>query len=175
MTITDSPRTCAATEAHAEQAAGRAHLIDVRTPAEYRAVHAIGATLLPLEHFAPATVAASIPAGHTTYVLCKSGGRAAQAAKQLAAIGCTSVVVSGGTDAWVAAALPVERGRAVMSLERQVRIVAGLLVVIGVGLGYAVNTNWFALAGAIGAGLTIAGLTDTCMMGMLIARMPWNR
>jgi hypothetical protein len=85
------------------------------------------------------------------------------------------VVVAGGTDAWVAAGLPVVRGKAAIALERQVRIAAGLIVLTGVVLGYTVHHYWFALSGAVGAGLAIAGITDTCMMGMLLARMPWNR
>lgn len=172
---TTAPTTCSAVEAQAQQSAGGAWLIDVRTPAEYRALHAVGAVLMPLDVFDPAAAAASAPAGRTIHLLCKSGGRAAQAAGKLAACGCPCVVVTGGTDAWAVAGLPVVRGAAVMSLERQVRIAAGLLVVIGVGLGYAVHRYWFGLSGGVGAGLVIAGLTDTCMMGMLIARMPWNR
>ncbi len=174
MTMT-TPTTCSAAEAQAQQSAGDAWLIDVRTPAEYRALHADGAVLMPLDVFDPASVAASTPAGSTIHLLCKSGGRAAMAASKLADCGCPSVIVTGGTDAWVAAGLPVVRGAAIMSLERQVRIAAGTLVVIGVGLGYVVHPYWFALSGGVGTGLTIAGLTDSCMMGMLIAKMPWNR
>mgnify|MGYP003572779105 FL=1 len=62
-----------------------------------------------------------------------------------------------------------------MSLERQVRIAAGSLVVLGVALGFAVHPGFFGLAGFVGAGLVFAGLTDTCGMGMVLARMPWNR
>lgn len=62
-----------------------------------------------------------------------------------------------------------------MSLDRQVRIAAGLLTFICVVLGFTVHPYWFGLSGFVGAGLTVAGLTDTCMMGMVIAKMPWNR
>jgi hypothetical protein len=61
-----------------------------------------------------------------------------------------------------------------MSLERQARIAAGALVFTGALLGYFVNPAWIALSGFVGAGLIFAGITDTCCMGMLIARMPWN-
>ena len=75
-----------------------------------------------------------------------------------------------------AAQIPLQQtGKAVMSLERQVRITAGSLVLLGVVLGFQVDNNFFLLSGFIGAGLMFAGITDTCMMGMLIARMPWNR
>ena len=171
----DAFAVCSPQEAQQRQGAGAAQLVDVRTPAEYRAVHAVGAEPRPLEDFDAAAVAAAVPAGATAHLLCKSGGRARQAAQRLVAAGCACAVVEGGTDAWVAAGLPVVRGRAVMSLERQVRIVAGSIVVVGVVLAFTVHPYWAALSGGIGAGLAIAGLTDTCMLGMLIARLPWNR
>jgi rhodanese-related sulfurtransferase len=167
--------TCSPAETKQRCDAGAAHLIDVRTPAEHRALHAQGVTLIPLDQFDPATVKSSIPAGKTIHLLCKSGGRAKMAAQKLADAGCPCVVVEGGTEAWAAANMPVNRGKAAMSLERQVRIVAGLLVLTGAVLGYTVHPYWIGLSGFVGAGLTFAGITDTCMMGMLLARMPWNR
>ena len=169
------PSNCLPHEAHTNFTAGAAWLIDVRTPAEYRSLHAVGATLMPLDVFDPNTAAAGAPTGSTIHLLCKSGGRATQAAQKLAAVGCPCVVVTGGTEAWAAAGLPVVRGAAAMSLERQVRIAAGLLTFTGVVLGFTVHPYWFGLSGFVGAGLTIAGLTDTCMMGMMIAKMPRNR
>lgn len=167
--------TCSPAETKQRHDAGAAHLIDVRTPAEHRALHAQGVTLMPLDQFDPAALKASVPAGKTIHLLCKSGGRAKMAAQKLADAGCPCVVVEGGTEAWAAANLPVVRGKSAMSLERQVRIVAGLLVLIGVVLGYTVHPYWIGLSGFVGAGLTFAGITDTCMMGMMIAKMPWNR
>jgi hypothetical protein len=72
------------------------------------------------------------------------------------------------------AGLPLNRWTKSMSLERQVRIAAGVLVFIGAGLGYFVNPAWIVLPAFVGAGLVFAGITDTCGMGMLIALMPWN-
>jgi hypothetical protein len=71
--------------------------------------------------------------------------------------------------------LPVVEGKKVMSLERQVRIAAGSLVLIGAAVGQFVHPGGFGLSAFIGAGLVFAGLTDTCGMGMMIAKMPWNR
>lgn len=90
---TSTPATCSPHESHTCHSAGKAWLIDVRTPAEYRALHAEGATLMPLDAFDPKAVAASIPASSTIQLLCKSGGRATQAAQKLAGIGCPCVVV----------------------------------------------------------------------------------
>jgi rhodanese-related sulfurtransferase len=167
--------TCSPAEAKQRHDAGAAHLIDVRTPAEHRGLHAEGVTLMPLDRFDAAAVQAGVPAGKSIHLLCKSGARATMAAQKLDAAGCPCTVVAGGTDAWAAADLPVVRGRTVMSLERQVRIAAGLLVLTGVVLGFAVHRYWFGLSGFVGAGLTFAGITDTCMMGMAIAKLPWNR
>ena len=83
--------------------------------------------------------------------------------------------VEGGTSAWQSAGLPVIEGKRRMSLERQVRIAAGSLVVIGAAIGQFVHPAGFGLSAFIGAGLVFAGVTDTCGMGMMIAKMPWNR
>lgn len=155
----------------------RADLIDVRTPAEFRSVHVDGARSMPLDSLDVRAVAESRPANAIgpTLVLCKSGGRAKKAWEQLAAAGHEAAVVEGGTDACVAAGLRCTRGRAVMSLERQVRIAAGALVFVGTVLGVTV-TPWFLIVpGFVGAGLVFAGVTDFCGMGLLLAKLPWNR
>ena len=110
------------------------------------------------------------------YLLCRSGARAAKAVEKLARAGFASgVVVTGGTLAWQEAGLPVERGTVkVISLERQVRIAAGSLVVIGVVLAKLVNPWFIGLSACVGAGLVFAGITDFCGMGLLLARLPWN-
>ena len=152
-------------------------LIDVRTPVEFREVHVGIARNVPLDRLNAAQVTAGRNgASRPLYVICRSGKRGAQACEQLAAAGYTNVVnVEGGTQAWDQAGLPVVRGQAAMSLERQVRIAAGSLVVVGTALGYFVHPIGFVLAAFVGAGLVFAGITDTCGMGLLLARMPWNR
>jgi rhodanese-related sulfurtransferase len=96
--------------------------------------------------------------------------------QKLEGAGFTNLVnVDGGTSAWQSAGLPVVEGKKVMSLERQVRIAAGSLVVIGVIVGQFVHPSGFGLSGFIGAGLVFSAVTNTCGMGMLIAKMPWNR
>jgi tetrahydrodipicolinate N-succinyltransferase len=85
-------------------------------------------------------------------------------------------VVEGGTELWAAAGLPTEgTGRKVISIERQVRIGAGSLVLTGLILGFLFHPAFFALSAFIGAGLVFAGITDWCGMGLLLARAPWNR
>jgi rhodanese-related sulfurtransferase len=153
-------------------------LLDVRTPAEFRQVHVPFAENWPLETFdAASAVRASQGAlDATIYVICQSGSRGANACTKLASAGLDRVVnVEGGTAAWEHAGLPVVRGKNTISLERQVRIAAGTLVLIGSALGFLVHPYFIGLAAFVGAGLTFAGITDTCGMGMLLARMPWNQ
>ena len=156
-----------------------ADVIDVRTPAEFQAVHATGAENFPLDSLDPAAVMKSRngSSGEPLYVICKSGGRSAKAREKFVqACFCSGVNVTGGTDAWDAAGFPVERsGRKVISLDRQVRIAAGSLVLIGAVLGWQVDRVWIGLSAFVGVGLVFAGLTDTCGMGMLLSKMPWNQ
>ncbi len=152
-------------------------LIDVRTPVEHRAVHLPAARLTPLDALDAQAVTQARPSGADgpCYVLCKSGARSRKAAQRLTAAGVESVVVEGGMDACAAAGLEVVRGKAAMSLERQVRIVAGTLVFVFTVLGVLVTPWLLIVPGFVGAGLVFAGVTDTCGMGMMLARMPWNR
>ena len=83
--------------------------------------------------------------------------------------------VDGGMNSWNELKYPVVKGQKVMSIERQVRIAAGFLVLMGVSLGLFVHLAFIGISAFVGAGLVFAGLTDTCGMGLLIARMPWNR
>lgn len=152
-------------------------LIDVRTPIEYREVHVSFARNVPLDQLDVAKfVQDRKDSGQPLYVICRSGSRGRQACEKFLAAGYTNVVnVDGGTQAWDQAGLPVVRGAKTMSLERQVRIAAGLLVLVGAALGAMGNPYGIGLAAFVGAGLVFAGITDTCGMGLLLARMPWNQ
>lgn len=153
-------------------------LIDVRTPVEYRELHAVPARNVPLEQLDP-TALMQARHGSTDeplYVICRSGGRGQQACERFRQAGYANVVnVEGGTLAWESCGLPVVRGKKMISLERQVRMTAGLLVCVGVLLSWLVHPAFIALSAFVGAGLVFAGVTDTCGMGLLLARMPWNR
>ncbi len=172
-----TPTTITATQLSEICRSGRPiELIDVRTPAEFREVHVTAARNVPLDRLDPGELkSARNGAVGPLYVICKSGGRAAKACEQLINAGITNVVnVEGGTAACVDAGVPVVRGKKTISLERQVRIAAGSLVLLGV-----IASFWYfpmiGLSAFVGAGLIFAGVTDTCGMGMLLARMPWNK
>jgi rhodanese-related sulfurtransferase len=148
--------------------------IDVRTSAEFRSIHAEGAVNLPMQTLELGEI--TFAKEDEIHVICQSGGRSMKVCQKLETAGFTNVVnVEGGTSAWHEAGLPVVEGKKVMSLERQVRIAAGSLVVIGAVVGQFLHPAGFGLSAFVGAGLVFAGVTDTCGMGMMIARMPWNR
>lgn len=160
------------------EAGQRIDLIDVRTPVEFREVHVATARNIPLDRLDPAAImhARNGAANEPLYVLCRSGSRGQQACQKFVQAGFTNVVnVEGGTLACIEAGLPVVRGKKAISLERQVRITAGLLVLVGAILGWLVHPVFFGLSAFIGAGLVFAGITNTCGMGMILARMPWNQ
>lgn len=154
---------------------GECQVIDVREFSEFNSERIADAQLMPLSNFEKH--AAEIDHSKPVYLMCRSGNRAKQAAEKLAAKGFTDIhVIEGGMTAWAGAALPVVKGESkVWSLERQVRFTAGLLVVIGIVLGFTVSPYLFILSGFVGAGLVLAAVTDTCGMAMMLARMPWNR
>jgi len=150
-------------------------VIDVRTPMEFAEVHVPQARSSPLDELKPSSL--QLIKTQPVYLLCRSGQRATKAAEKFAKEGFAQpIVVEGGTLAWIEANLPVTRSAMkTISLERQVRIVAGALVFVGVLLAHFVNHHFIWLAGFVGAGLVFAGITDICSMGLLLAKMPWNK
>ena len=153
-------------------------LLDVRTPVEYAEMHAHPARNVPLDSLVPKELFGSgdLSEDQAVYLLCRTGGRAKKAAEKFAQEGfAEAVVVEGGTLAWNEVGLPVERGPVkVISLERQVRIAAGSLVLSGILLGSCVHRGFFGLSAFVGAGLVFAGITDFCGMGLLLSKLPWN-
>jgi glyoxylase-like metal-dependent hydrolase (beta-lactamase superfamily II)/rhodanese-related sulfurtransferase len=146
-------------------------VIDVRLPAEYRAVHLEPSLLVPLDQIA--TRKEDLPRDRELVVVCRTGSRARLAVAELT--GFRTRILEGGLVAWQEAGHPVVEGQAHMSLERQVRVVAGAMAGIGGALAIAVSP-WFGLLPAfVGAGLVYAGITDRCGMAMLLGRLPYNR
>ena len=152
-------------------------IVDVRTPPEFEALHVRGAINLPLGPDLIERVKPLVPAGQPIYLLCKSGARAKRAQEQLIRDGfSSSAVVIGGTDACLAAGAPIEYGRSsIISIERQVRIAAGMLVLCGLAAGTYLSPGFYLLSAFVGAGLIFAGVTDRCGMALVLTQMPWNR
>ena len=148
--------------------------IDVRSAGEYASGHIPGAVNIPMDQI-EARLDDLLPAVPIMLV-CQAGKRARMVAALLDPCRSDVTVLDGGTAAWSAAGLPlIASVKSRFSLERQVRLIAGLLVLIGVLLSLTIQRNWIYLAAAVGAGLTFAGLTDICMMAGLLIRMPWNQ
>ena len=151
-------------------------LLDVRTPGEYETLHIAGAYNVPLdllgEHGAEIRASTADP----VVLVCQSGQRARKAEDALRRSGMPNVhVLDGGVAGWAAAGLPVVRGIARLSLERQVRIAAGSLAATGAVLSLVVNPLFALVPAFVGSGLVFAGITNTCGMAMLLARLPYNR
>jgi rhodanese-related sulfurtransferase len=153
---------------------GEAQWVDVRTASEYAAGHVPGAINIPMEQIEarPGDLSPDCP----IVLICQSGVRARLTAALLEPRRTDVTVLDGGTSAWVKAGFPVVVSAATRwALERQVRLVAGLLVVIGAVLALTVNPHWVYLSGFVGLGLVFAGLTNICAMASLLCKMPWNR
>lgn len=153
----------------------QATLFDVREAGEHATEHIAGSVSLPLSTLDP--VAINLPADRSIVLYCQSGRRSAQAARKLFEAGWSEVIhLEGGLNAWKAAAYPTQIDRnAPISMFRQVQIVAGSLVSIGTICGVLVSPWFLLLSGFVGCGLAFAGISDTCALGMLLAKLPYNQ
>ena len=146
-------------------------LIDVRSPGEFAAGHIPTAVNIPMEQLESRLA----DVGREVVLICQGGTRARTCCEWIANQR-SAAVLEGGTNAWHKAGYPlVKNSRSRWSLERQVRLGAGLLVLLGTVMSLVGSYAWVFLAMFVGTGLTFAGLTDICGMGLLLARMPWNR
>ncbi|MCU7826490.1 rhodanese-like domain-containing protein [Kitasatospora sp. DSM 101779] len=153
-------------------------VIDVRSPGEYATGHVPGAHNVPLDRLDEALPALrAVAARGGIAVVCASGNRSRTACDRLAAAGVTALTLTGGTSAWAGDGHPLDRvpgARAVWAMDRQVRLVAGSLVLAGV-LADLVRPGARWISSAVGAGLAFSALTDTCALGNLLGRLPHNR
>lgn len=157
-------------------------LVDVRTAAEVRGEALPGIITMPLDELDAEKLQAVIDrrsqGDQPVYLICQSGKRAQLAADKLAGkLRQPLIVIDGGMNAIKQTGISTlqTEHKLMISLERQVRIAAGALVALGVILGFAVHAGFFALSAFVGVGLMFSGITDSCAMGMLIAKAPWNR
>ncbi|MCX4986490.1 rhodanese-like domain-containing protein [Streptomyces sp. NBC_00572] len=155
---------------------GRApRLLDVRTPAEFRTAHIPGSYNVPLDTLREHRAELRSHLDEDVVLVCRSGGRATQAEQALAGAGLSNLrVLDGGMNAWEAVGAPVNRGPARWDMERQVRLVAGS-VVLTTGLVGVLVPGVHLIGTAIGAGLTYAALSNSCAMGVLLSKLPYNR
>jgi rhodanese-related sulfurtransferase len=153
----------------------KVNLVDVREPVEYAGEHIPGAKLAPLSKFNPQEI--KLMGDKQIVLYCRSGNRSGKAGKQLLNAGFEPVIhLKGGLPTWKQAGYEIEANKnAPISIMRQVQIVAGTLVFTGTILGAFVSPWFLILSGFVGAGLTFAGISGTCAMGMLLAKLPYNQ
>jgi rhodanese-related sulfurtransferase len=152
-------------------------ILDVRTPAEFETAHIRGSHNVPLDvlDMPGSEVVQQLDQDDDVVLVCKSGQRSAQAAALLHNAGLAGgrVLEKGITD-WEGRGFGVDRGVERWDLERQVRLLAGSLVVASVVASAAVpRLKW--LAAAVGSGLAYAAVTNTCAMASALAKLPYNR
>ena len=153
-------------------------LLDVRTPGEYAVAHVPGARLLPLDDFdAPVFLSQRAAPDKPVYVICQTTRRARRAIKKFQRAGFHGcVLVEGGTQAWLEAGLPVNRGTSkALPLIRQVHVAVGVISGLGAALALTVSPRFALVPLFTACGLLIAGLTGFCGLALLLAKMPWNR
>ncbi|MFF9038136.1 rhodanese-like domain-containing protein [Streptomyces sp. NPDC014892] len=152
-------------------------VIDVRTPGEYASGHVPGALNVPLDRLESALPALRESAAELL-IVCRSGARSEQARALLARHGVPAADLTGGTNAWAAEGHELHRpsggARAGWAMERQVRLTAGALVLVGLGLGL-LHPAWLSLSAGIAGGLVLSAVTDTCGMAAVLSRLPHNR
>jgi rhodanese-related sulfurtransferase len=153
-------------------------LIDVRSPSEFYELHAVGRLLMPLDGLNPQAIMESRGERQhePLYLICRSGSRSLQASRLFEQAGYSNVIcIDGGTQAWQAAGLPVNRGiRRSMSIERQIRLTTGLAVAT------CSLATWFLpwlcfLPALTGLAMAWSAWTNNRSLGTLFARLPWNR
>lgn len=154
---------------------GGAVLIDIRESDEFAREHVPGAQHVPLSAFNAADFADG--SSKVAIFHCASGARTAEAAPRILGTAFSEVYqLDQGLAGWKKAGLnTVVNRRMPIPIQRQVQITAGLMVLLGVVLGFTVSPWFFLLSGFVGAGLTFAGISGTCAMASLLAVMPWNR
>lgn len=176
MTTAQAPSTVDAHElTERMKSAAPPRLLDVRTPAEFESAHIPGSYNVPLDMLREHRDEIMAHLDDEVVLVCRSGQRAAQAEDTLRQAGLGNVhILTGGIVDWETKGFTVSRGKAKWDLERQVRMVAGSIVLTSVLGSIAVpKLKW--VAGAIGGGLTFAALSNTCAMGMMLAKLPYNR
>ena len=150
-------------------------LLDVRTAAEFESVHIDGSLNVALDQIEQQRQQLSESLKHPVVLVCRSGNRARQAAALLQHVNLPNLhILEGGIQAWQAANEPVKQGRQRWALDRQVRGLAGSIVLFSmIGSLFWSPLRW--VAAFMGAGLAYSALTDSCAMGMLLSKLPYNR
>jgi rhodanese-related sulfurtransferase len=153
--------------------AGQTVLLDVRSPIEFETEHIPDSINVPLNELEARCE--EVPRQGQLVVICRSGKRAERGAYALLGRGFQPKVLEGGMVAWRKAGLPVKEGKKMLPIERQIQLIVGIGVLTGVLLGVFINPWFLIIPGFFGAGLTFAGFSGTCALGLLLMKAPWNQ
>ncbi|MBS2937650.1 rhodanese-like domain-containing protein [Nocardioides sp. J2M5] len=171
-----SARPVSVSEAQALMLESNTLVLDVRSPGEFETAHIDGAVNIPVDRLDPHLREIVHNAGGSLVLVCQSGGRAEQAAGKLSSHGKEDVVLlDGGMNAWQQAGAPVRRGDTQRwALERQVRLVAGTIVLASVAMSaWFPRTKW--IGAGVGGGLVFAAASNSCVMGTVLGKLPYNQ
>lgn len=149
-------------------------IIDVRSRDEYTHRHLPGSINIPLDELSHN--AENLPQQGSIYVICQSGRRSAQACDLLQRMGYKNAAsIEGGLAAIDKAGGYIVQGTRSIPIMRQVQIIAGFLILLGVLLSLLIHPAFLTLVSLVGAGLLFAGVSGFCGMAILLSRCPWNR
>lgn len=151
--------------------------VDIRTPIEFEEVHIPDSKNIPLADLHKfLQELRELAKNQTVVLLCRTTNRVQIAYDYLVNNGINNCrILDGGITRWIADGNAVIRGRKGFSLERQTRLITGLMIMVGVGLGVTLSPWFLLIPTAAGAGLFHAGLTDSCLMGRMLGKFPFNR
>ncbi|WP_066856015.1 rhodanese-like domain-containing protein [Halodesulfovibrio spirochaetisodalis] len=151
----------------------KAVLLDIRTPSEILAQEIPDSVVMPFDLISAERIEDIVGKDKKVVFVCRSGSRAVQAAEAVSGK-IDAAVLDGGIVAWVRNGLPVNEGRSIIPIERQVLITIGTLLLLTLFLSYAVSTMFLVLVAFFGAGMIFAGITGSCGMARILLLMPWN-
>lgn len=150
-------------------------LLDVRSALEYSDAHIKNSINIPIDMLTSKIKDLS-GSGQAYIVLCRTGNRSPMAADMLVQSGISSVkVMEGGIERWKKERLPLIKGQGGVSLERQVRLIAGIMMLLGILLAWLIHWGFIFISVWVACGLIFAGITDSCLMGMLLMKFPYNK
>ncbi|MFN4150095.1 MAG: rhodanese-like domain-containing protein [Candidatus Sericytochromatia bacterium] len=149
--------------------------IDVRTKGEFRGTNISNVKNIPLDEIKKHSQ--ELKKYDKVYISCHNGSRTEEACKKLSKEGVSTIPVDGGIVAWRKAGYPVNSSsdREMISIQRQVQITVGSLIILGFVLSNAINPSFIYISVAMGVGLLFTGISGSCMMASVLGKMPWNK
>ena len=150
-------------------------MVDIREPAEYAREHIPGSINMPA-----ATLKDSQFTDYrdkTIVFYCRIGNRTQNVKEKLMTFNLKEAFcLPQGIEQWKNCKMPViQNADQPIEIMRQVQITAGSAVLIGIIFGYFFSPVFYLLSAFFGAGLLYAGISGSCMLAVMLAKMPWNR